>query len=35
MLLKSANQINKEGFINEHKLYLNQLYTFLADLDDA
>lgn len=35
ILLKKANQINEKGLTNEHEHYLNQLYTFLADPDDA
>jgi len=35
MLLKNANHINRRGLTNEHKGYLNNLYTLLADPSDA
>ena len=31
MLLENANRINRKGFTDEHKVRLNNLYTFLAD----
>jgi len=35
MLLETANRINRKGLTNEHELYLNDLYTYLAGPDHA